>query len=100
LPVKSKMTWSTQLSPSSCTFVRSDGCAAMGLVTGVVGTGTGWHGSDVVENSTVVVVAESGETVVDGFVDTVGLLPPHAPSTSAPQHPTIMAIRTRPSWHH
>ncbi|HEY5076543.1 MAG TPA: hypothetical protein VIJ48_03480 [Acidimicrobiia bacterium] len=84
--------------------MRSAGCAAIGLVTGVVGIGTAWHGSDVVENSTVVVVAEPGAAVVDGFVvgfvDTLGLLPPHAPSTSAPQHPTIMAIRTHPSWHH
>jgi hypothetical protein len=47
----------------------------------------------------VVVVTESGAAVVDELVDTLGLLPPQAPSTSTPQHPTITATRTHPSWH-
>ncbi len=58
LPVKSKMTWSTQWSPSSCTFVSSAAFVVAGLVAGVVGMGIGWHGSDVVDRATVVVVVD------------------------------------------
>jgi acetyl-CoA C-acetyltransferase len=68
-------------------------------VTGVTGIGIGWHGNDVVGNSTVVLDAPLDVTlpevsVVEVVVDTTALLPPHALNTSAAQHPAITTLRT------
>jgi hypothetical protein len=77
-----------------------------GLFTGVVGNGIGWHGSDVVGSSGVVVVSPIDvddtagvldDAVVDGDVDSDEL--PHAESNNAAQHATAAAIRILPSWH-
>jgi hypothetical protein len=96
--------------------VRSDAWVVAGPVTGVVGTGIGWQGNDVVGSSTVVVLAVAGAVeredddpgavvdaapdVVDVSVGTVAFLPPPQPvRASAAQHPTITAVRMDASWH-
>jgi hypothetical protein len=91
------------LSPSSETFVRSDGVVVAGLFTGVAGNGTAWHGNDVVGSSAVVVVTPAA-AVVDGAVDDSVLgdvdteeLPPQAASNNAAQHPSTAANRIGPS---
>jgi hypothetical protein len=48
---------------------------------------------------TVVAVVGVDGVVEVGPVVTTGLLPPHAASRRAAQHPRITTIRTLPSWH-
>jgi hypothetical protein len=48
---------------------------------------------------TVVAVVGVDGVVEVGSVVTTGLLPPHAASRRAAQHPRITTIRTLPSWH-
>src|SRR4051794_20946893 len=89
-----------------CTFVSNTLGLATGFLTGVGGIGSGWHGNDVVGNSTVdaVVVDPAGGAVddgatIDGVVVDGTSLPfflslPHAadPNTSA-QQPRITTKR-------
>jgi hypothetical protein len=94
--------------------VSSAAWVVVGAVSGAAGIGIDGHGGDAVGGETVVVVAvveveverddvgtvvDDELTVVDGSAGVAFLLLLHAPTASARQHPTTIAVRTHSSWH-